>query len=144
MCVAMAALDAIIHVQGTNGERTIAFDDFHTLPGDTPEKENTLQPGELITAIEIPALPFASNSTYIKVRDRSSYEFALTSVAVALDIQSGIIKDARIALGGVGTKPWRAKEAEQSLPGKKASLDTFTSCGRYCIKRCKTLQVQCF
>lgn len=144
MCVAMAALDAIIHVQGTNGERVIAFADFHILPGDTPEKENTLQPGELITAIEIPALPFASNSTYIKVRDRSSYEFALTSVAVALDVKSGFIKDARIALGGVGTKPWRAKEAEQSLSGKQPSANAYITAADIALKDAKPYKYNSF
>ena len=125
MCVAMAALDAIIQVEGKDGKRSIAFEDFYLLPGHTPDKENALQPGELITHVEIPALPFASHSTYLKVRDRSSYEFALTSAAVALDVTNGTINAARIALGGVGTKPWRATKAEQSLAGKTAGMDAY-------------------
>ena len=144
MCVALAALDAIVHVESANGERTINFLDFHLLPGDTPEKENVLQQGELITSIEIPALPFASNSTYIKVRDRHSYEFALTSAAVALDISNGTINNARIALGGVGTKPWRSKEAEQSLINKKVSIDSFKDSADVALKHAKTHQYNSF
>ena len=144
MCVALAALDTIIHVESANGERTINFLDFHLVPGDTPEKENVLQPGELITAVEIPALPFASNSTYIKVRDRHSYEFALTSAAVALDISNGTINNARIALGGVGTKPWRAKEAEQSLINKKATTENFSAAADIALKDAKTYQYNAF
>jgi xanthine dehydrogenase YagS FAD-binding subunit len=125
MCVAMAALDAIVHISGPAGDRAISFLDFHLLPGNTPEKENVLQYGDLITAVEIPDLPFAKNSIYVKTRDRSSYEFALASAAVALDINGGIINDSRIALGGVGTKPWRCKSAEEFLKGKALSDDTF-------------------
>jgi xanthine dehydrogenase YagS FAD-binding subunit len=121
MCVAMAALGAIIHVQGPKGTRTIPFADFHLLPGQTPQVEHNLKPEELITHVELPALPFAVKSHYLKVRDRASYEFALTSAAVALDIQGGVIKGARIALGGVGTKPWRSIEAEQALIGSQAN-----------------------
>ncbi len=114
------------------------------LPGDTPEKENILQHGELITAIEIPALPFASNSTYIKVRDRQSYEFALASAAVALDVSNGTINNARIALGGVATKPWRAKDAEQYLTGKKATTDNFTAAADIALKNAKTYKYNAF
>ncbi len=127
MCVAMAALDAVVHVQGVNGERQIPFSDFHLLPGETPEKENVLEKGDLITAVELPPMPFAKRSHYLKVRDRSSYEFALASAAVALDVQTGVIRDARIALGGVGTKPWRSIEAEQVLKGAKASRRVYQS-----------------
>jgi xanthine dehydrogenase YagS FAD-binding subunit len=137
MCVALSALDAVIHVHGKDGERIIPFADFHTLPGSTPEKENTLQQGELITSVEIPSLPFAGNSTYVKVRDRSSYEFALTSAAVAMEIKNGIIKSARIALGGVGTKPWRAKEAEQLLTGKTASTASYQMAADTAMKDAK-------
>jgi len=125
MCVAMAALGAIIHVQGNNGTRTIPFADFHLLPGQTPQLEHNLKRGELITYVEIPALPFASKSHYLKVRDRASYEFALSSAAVAMDIQGGIIKDARIALGGIGTKPWRSIEAEKVLISSPANEKTY-------------------
>jgi xanthine dehydrogenase YagS FAD-binding subunit len=125
MCVAMAALGAIIYVQGPKGTRSIPFSEFHLLPGQTPQIEHTLKRDELITHVEIPALSFAAKSHYLKVRDRASYEFALASAAVALDIKSGIIKDARIALGGVGTKPWRSIEAEKALIGSPASDDTY-------------------
>ena len=125
MCVAMAALGAIIHVQGSKGVRTIPFADFHLLPGQTPNIEHNLKPDELITHVEIPPLAFAAKSHYLKVRDRASFEFALTSAAVALDIQNGTIKQARIALGGVGTKPWRSTEAEKALIGAAANKQTY-------------------
>ena len=125
MCVAMAALGAIIHVQGSKGVRSIPFADFHLLPGQTPNIEHNLKPDELITHIEIPPLAFAARSHYLKVRDRASYEFALTSAAVALDIQNGTIKNARVALGGVGTKPWRSIEAEKTLIGAPANKQTY-------------------
>lgn len=144
MCVAMAALDAIIHVEGKNGKRTIEFANFHTLPGDHPEIENTLQPDELITGVEIPALAFAANSTYLKVRDRSSFAFALASAAVALDISGGKIKDARIAFGGIGTKPWRSKDAEQALKGKMASTDNFKAAADIALHDAKTYQYNSF
>ena len=144
MCVALAALDVIIHVEGANGERSINFLDFHLLPGDTPDKENVLQKDELITSIEIVSLPFASNSTYLKVRDRASYEFALTSAAVALDVNNGTINNARIALGGVGTKPWRAKEAEQYLSGKKATTDSYKAAADIALKNARTYKYNAF
>lgn len=144
MCVAFAALDVMIHVQGAAGERTIPFADFHVLPGDTPHIENTLKPGELITFIEIPKLPFGANSTYVKVRDRTSYEFALTSAAIALDVNNGTIKAARIALGGIGTKPWRALAAEHFLENKKASNDTYKAAADIALKDAKPLQYNAF
>ncbi len=125
MCVALAALDARIRVRGPRGERVIAFSDFHLLPGDHPEREHALANGELIVAVDIPPLRFAKRSTYIKVRDRASYAFALASAAVAIDIDGGTIRDARIALGGVGTKPWRALEAEQALRGRTAGRQSY-------------------
>ena len=125
MCVAMAALGAIIHVQGSKGVRTIPFADFHLLPGQTPNIEHNLKSDELITHVEIPPLAFAAKSHYLKVRDRASYEFALSSAAVALDIQNGTIKQARVALGGVGTKPWRSTEAEKGLTGAPANKQTY-------------------
>ena len=134
MCVALAALDAIIHVQGPAGKRTIAFKDFHLLPGDTPHKENSLATGELVTHIEIPQLHFGSASSYLKIRDRSSYEFALVSAAVAIDVNAGVIKDARIALGGVGTKPWRCLEAEQVLIGKASNADSYAAAADIALK----------
>jgi xanthine dehydrogenase YagS FAD-binding subunit len=120
MCVALAALDAKVQVTGARGSRSIAMADFHRLPGDTPQHETNLGPGELITAIDVPALPYATRSFYLKVRDRQSYAFALVSVAVALDMEEGgTIRRAHIALGGVAHKPWRAEKAEKSLAGKK-------------------------
>ncbi len=118
MCVAMAALDAAIHVAGPDKKRDIRFHEFHKLPGDTPEIETELQPGELILGVTLPPLEFARRSHYLKVRDRASYEFALASAAVALDIRDGKIQSARIALGGVGAKPWRSLDAEDALAGK--------------------------
>ena len=118
MCVAMAALEAVVRVQGPKGERTIPFEDFHRLPGETPQVETTLQPDELITAVDLPALPFAHRSYYLKVRDRASYAFALVSVAAAIELDGQKIKNVRLALGGVAHKPWRAHKAEQALGGK--------------------------
>ena len=119
MCVALAALEAVVRVQGPRGEREIAFADFHRLPGQTPDRDTNLAADELITAVDLPASPFASRSHYLKMRDRASYAFALVSVAAALDLEpGGAIKVARIALGGVAHKPWRATEAEEMLVGK--------------------------
>ncbi|MGH2564799.1 MAG: FAD binding domain-containing protein, partial [Ginsengibacter sp.] len=119
MCVALAALDATVIVSSTKGERKIHFTDFHRLPGNTPEKDNNLQKGELITAVEIPVNDaLAKNSLYIKVRDRASYAFALVSVAAALDMNDNIINNARLAMGGVAHKPWRLTTAENFLKGK--------------------------
>lgn len=137
MCVALAALGAVIHVQGSKGVRTIPFADFHLLPGQTPHLEHNLKQDELITHIEIPALPFAAKSHYLKVRDRASYEFALTSAAVAFDIQNGTIKGARIALGGVGTKPWRSLEAERALIGMPANADTYKKAAEIALATAK-------
>jgi xanthine dehydrogenase YagS FAD-binding subunit len=121
MCVAMAALDGSIRIQGPDGVRVVPFVDFHLLPGQTPEKETVLKPGELITAVDIPGLPHSARSHYLKVRDRASYEFALASAAVVLGMEDGKIRFARIALGGVGTKPWRAVKAEQLLTGRPSA-----------------------
>ncbi|MFL5703095.1 MAG: FAD binding domain-containing protein, partial [Ktedonobacteraceae bacterium] len=120
LAVALVALDAIVHTEGPKGKRAIAIDDFFLLPGDTPHREHPLDHGELIVAIEVPAFPLARRSFYLKVRDRSSYEFALVSVAMALRIDGGVISDVRLALGGVATKPWRAHRAEQILVGASA------------------------
>jgi xanthine dehydrogenase YagS FAD-binding subunit len=118
MCVALAALDAVVHLNGPSGERALALTDLHRLPGDRPDIETALQPGELITAIEVPPLPSAARSMYRKVRDRSSYAFALISVAAALHVEGGVVTDVRLALGGVALKPWRAWKAETALRGK--------------------------
>ena len=125
LAVALVALDAIVQVRGRSGTRAIPFGAFHVLPGQHPERETVLQPGDLITSIDLPALPFARRSLYLKVRDRASFAFALASAAVALDVQSGTIRAARVALGGVGTKPWRSMAAEQALVGKPATAATF-------------------
>jgi xanthine dehydrogenase YagS FAD-binding subunit len=129
LCVALAALDATVHLQGADGARTVhrslPFEALHRLPGDTPDKETELRPGELITAIELPALPLARRSTYRKVRDRSSYAFALVSVAAALEVSDGKVRDVRLALGGVAHRPWRAHAAEAVLRGATADDSTF-------------------
>ena len=117
MCVAMAALDAVATVEGPHGERNIPMIDFHRLPGETPQVETALQPGELITSVTLPPNGFAATSSYRKVRDRASYAFALVSVAAGLELEGGVIKDVRLALGGVAHKPWRAETAEAMLKG---------------------------
>ncbi|WP_207535598.1 FAD binding domain-containing protein [Desertivirga arenae] len=125
MSVALLALDATVLVEGSKGQRRIPFGDFHRLPGDKPEIDTNLLPGELILGVEVPDNGFAKNSHYLKVRDRASYAFALVSVAAALQIEKKVIKDARIALGGVAHKPWRLAEAERSLIGKPVSEASF-------------------
>lgn len=125
MAVAMAALDATVIVMGRSGERRIPMTEFHRLPGDAPEKDTVLAHGELITAVELPELSFATCSAYRKVRDRASYAFALVSVAAALDIADGVVRDSRIALGGVAHKPWRAVQAEAALRGQTATPENF-------------------
>ena len=125
MCVALAVLDAVVRVRGPRGEREIPFAEFHRLPGDHPEKDTNLEPDELITAVDLPAAPWAKNSHYLKVRDRASYAFAIVSVAAALEVDGGTIKTARVALGGVAHKPWRSHAAEEKLVGAKADADTF-------------------
>jgi xanthine dehydrogenase YagS FAD-binding subunit len=126
LAVALVALDAVVEVEGVLGRRTIPIDDFFLLPGDTPELEHPIAHGELIVAVEVPAAPVARRSLYLKVRDRESYEFALASVAAALRVEGGVITEARVALGGVATKPWRARVAERVLVGTAAGPDTFT------------------
>ncbi|WP_306392970.1 FAD binding domain-containing protein [Telluria beijingensis] len=130
MCVALAALDAVVHLQGAGGARQVPFNDFHLLPEDHPERETVLQPGELVTAIWIPALAYGANSTYRKVRDRASYAFALVSVAAALEVRDGIVADVRLALGGVAHKPWRARTAERMLVGQPASAAHFEAAAK--------------
>jgi xanthine dehydrogenase YagS FAD-binding subunit len=125
MCIALAALDATVHLESSGGARTLPFGELHRLPGDHPEIETVLEPGELITAIELPALPIAARSTYRKVRDRASYAFALVSVAAALEMDGDRIGNVRIAFGGVGTRPWRAHRAEAALTGGPANETAF-------------------
>ncbi|MEV0972242.1 FAD binding domain-containing protein [Microtetraspora glauca] len=125
MAVAMVALDAVVIVLGPGGERALPLADLYRLPGDTPQRDTVLEHGELVTAVELPDLPFARRSAYRKVRDRTSYSFALVSVAAALDLDGGTVRDVRLALGGVAHKPWRAVLAEEELRGKPATEDAF-------------------
>lgn len=137
MCVALAALNATVSIQGTKGVRKIPFTDFHRLPGTTPEKDNNLQKGELITGVSIPVNTFNKNY-YLKLRDRASYAFALVSVAVALDVSAdNTIKKAALAMGGVAHKPWRLAETERFLIGKKADADTFKQAATVAMKGAK-------
>jgi xanthine dehydrogenase YagS FAD-binding subunit len=125
MCVALTALGAIVHLRSARGARTLPMTDLHRLPDDHAEIETLLEPGELITAVELPPLPLATRSTYRKVRDRASYAFALVSVAAALELEGDTVKDVRLALGGVAHKPWRAWKAEAALKGRRATPDRF-------------------
>jgi xanthine dehydrogenase YagS FAD-binding subunit len=137
MCVALAALEAKVHVAGPSGERVIAFADFHRLPGDTPQRDSSLQPNEIIIAVELPARGFAANYSYLKIRDRLSYAFALVSVAAALDLDGGSIKDARLALGGVAHKPWRDPAAEDALRGKAPNEAAFEQAADRLLREAK-------
>ena len=134
MCVALSALDAVVHITGPDGNRTLPFSDFHKLPGDTPDMDNNLKKGEIIIGIELPEKGFAQNYSYLKLRDRSSYSFALVSVATALEMENGKIKEARIALGGVSHKPWRVKEAEDFLIGKEPDSGNFSAAAEIVLK----------
>ncbi len=136
MCVALAALNATVTVSGPKADRKILFTDFHRLPGDTPEKDNTLQKGEIITGIIIPKNLFTKNY-YLKIRDRASYAFAVISVAVALEVTGDTIKNARLAMGGVAHKPWRLTEAEKFLTGKKISPENFSKAAELAMKGAK-------
>jgi len=130
MCVALSALDAVVHVAGPQGHRTLPLVDLHRLPGDRPDRDTVLTPGELVTAVELPPLRFGANSTYRKVRDRSSYAFALVSVAAAVEMAGDRIGDVRIAFGGVAHKPWRALTAEAMLRGGPATAQAFLAAGQ--------------
>jgi xanthine dehydrogenase YagS FAD-binding subunit len=125
VAVALVAFGAVVHTSGPNGDREIAIDDFYLEPGDTPELEHPIEQGELIVAIELPGAPIARSSIYLKYRDRQSYEFALVSVAAAVRVEDGAVAEARLALGGVGTKPWRARAAEERLVGSPATAEQF-------------------
>jgi xanthine dehydrogenase YagS FAD-binding subunit len=140
MANALYALDAVVRVRDAGGrERTIPVNDFHRLPGDTPEKDNNLQHGELIVAIELPRSDFAKNSYYLKVRDRASYAFALVAVAAALELDGGTIRQARVVLGGVAHKPWRSREAEAALAGRPASVESFQRAAEAALEDAKPL-----
>jgi CO/xanthine dehydrogenase FAD-binding subunit len=139
LCVPLVALDAIVHTEGPAGPRKIALTDLHVTPGDTPNVETVLEHGELISTVEIPLLPEDAHSTYLKVRDRVSYEFALTSAAVALELEGGTISRARVGLGGVGTVPWRAYGAEAALRGSPASAEAFRDAAEVALERAETV-----
>jgi xanthine dehydrogenase YagS FAD-binding subunit len=137
MNVAMAALEATIHVRGPKGERSIPIADFHVLPGSTPQRETVLEPGDLITHVTLPAPAPGSQSLYLKLRDRASYEFALASAAVVVTVANGKVTRARLALGGVGTKPWRSTEAEQELTGQSATEEVFRKAAEAALRGAK-------
>ncbi|KTC43740.1 FAD-binding molybdopterin dehydrogenase [Pseudomonas putida] len=144
MCVALAALAAVVHVQGPNGARTIEFADFHRLPADAPERDNQLADDELITAVELPAAGFPAHSQYLKIRDRASYAFALVSVAAALELDGETIRDARLALGGVAHKPWRDEAVERLLIGQPATAETFGKAADALLQDARGLQHNTF
>jgi xanthine dehydrogenase YagS FAD-binding subunit len=144
MCVALAMLEAKVHVTGDSGERSIAFADFHRLPGNTPQLDTNLRPNEIITAIELPAQGFAANYTYLKIRDRLSYAFALVSVAAALQLEGDTIKEARLALGGVAHKPWRDTAAEVSLRGQAANQAAFAQAADVLLRDAKGFEHNAF
>jgi xanthine dehydrogenase YagS FAD-binding subunit len=137
MCVAMAALEATILVEGPKGKRTIPFAEFHKLPGNTPNIENALEPGELVTYVDLPKPIQGAKSVYLKLRDRASYEFALASAAVVAKVEAGHIRYVRVAMGGVGTKPWRSHEAESALMGKSVDAAHFRTAAEAALKEAK-------
>jgi xanthine dehydrogenase YagS FAD-binding subunit len=139
MCVPLAALDAVVEVEGPKGKRQIPFADFHRLPGDTPQQDTNLEPGELITAVVLPSVPFAKSGVYLKLRDRASYAFALISVAAAVEVTGDRIQNARLAMGGVAHKPWRPTEAEKFLIGKPANPETFQQAAEIALQGAKPL-----
>lgn len=144
MCVAMAALEAVIHTEGAKGKRTIVFADFHKLPGDTPQIENILEPGELVTFVELPKPVEGAKSVYLKLRDRASYEFALASCAAVAKVENGHIRYVRVAMGGVGTKPWRSHAAEAALLGKPATPEHFKHAAEAALADAKTRKDNAF
>jgi xanthine dehydrogenase YagS FAD-binding subunit len=144
MCVALAALDAVVNIVGPSGERQLPFADFHRLPGDTPDLDNNLKQGELITSIDLPEKAFAGNYSYLKLRDRPSYAFALVSVATGLELEGEVIKEARIALGGVAHKPWRIREAEVFLMDKNANEKNFAAAAEIILEGAKAYRFNGF
>jgi xanthine dehydrogenase YagS FAD-binding subunit len=139
VAVALVALDAEVRLTGPEGERTAKLTDFYRTPGDTPEVERDLRPGELITEVVVPRLDWAARSTYVKVRDRASYEFALCSAAVAVDVQEGLVADARVAVGGVATVPWRLPAVEAALRGKPVTEESFAEAASIAAEGAKPL-----
>ena len=144
MAVAMTALEAFVNVHGPDGERRIPIEDLHRLPGDEPERDTTLEHGELITAVDLPPLDFAYNSKYRKLRERASYAFALVSVAAALDVEDGVVRDVRLALGGVAHKPWRATKAEEALRGEPAGEENFRAAAEIELEDARPLRENAF
>jgi xanthine dehydrogenase YagS FAD-binding subunit len=144
LAVALVALDASILLQSENNNRLVKLDDFYQVPGGTPDKENQLKPGELITEIRVPRLPWARRSAYLKIRDRESYEFALASVAVALDVDANNVRDARIAVGGVGTKPWNLPKVRDALIGRPSNQQTFEAAAKLAATGAKPLRHNAF
>ena len=144
MSVALAALDATVVLQGQTGERRVPIADFHRIPSTHPDQDTVLRPGELIVAVELPRRPFSGRSTYLKVRDRASYAFALVSAAVALDLDGETVRDARVALGGVGTKPWRSREAEAALRGKRGDEVRFKAAAEAAMKGARSTRDNAF
>ncbi|GHE79052.1 carbon-monoxide dehydrogenase medium subunit [Amycolatopsis deserti] len=144
VAVALVALDASVRLAGPGGERVVALTDFYRTPGDTPQAEHDLRPGELITEVVVPRLDWAARSTYVKVRDRQSYEFALCSAAVAVDVRDGVVADARVAAGGVATVPWRLTAVEAALRGKPATEESFTAAAALAVEGAKPLADNAF
>jgi len=144
MAVALAALDAAVEVQTAEGERTIFVRELHRLPADEPQRDTVLEPGDLITAVAVPPLAFGARSTYRKVRDRASFSFAVVSVAAALDIADGVVRDCRLALGGVAHKPWHAARAEEALRGRPASEQSFLAAADAELEQAEPLRDNAF
>ncbi|MBP2325279.1 xanthine dehydrogenase YagS FAD-binding subunit [Kibdelosporangium banguiense] len=144
LAVALVALDARIRLQGKEGERIVPLADFYRLPGDTPSVENVLRPGELITQVQVPRLVWGRMSAYVKVRDRQSYEFALTSAAVALNVGKDKVLEARVAVGGVGTRPWRLPQVEEALRGEPATEQAFAEAARLAVQDARPLEHNAF
>ncbi|HEX6457348.1 MAG TPA: xanthine dehydrogenase family protein subunit M [Thermoleophilaceae bacterium] len=144
MAVALVALDAEVEVQGADGARTIPLRSLHRLPGDEPQRDTVLEPGDLITAVELPPLAFASTSTYRKVRDRAAFSFAVVSVAAAVDVADGVVRDCRLALGGVAHAPWRAERAEEALRGQPATEDSFAAAAGAELEQARPLRDNAF
>jgi xanthine dehydrogenase YagS FAD-binding subunit len=144
LCVALAALDAKVHMMGPEGARVVAFNDFHRLPGTTPQIDTNLHPNEIVTAIELPAKGFTANYSYLKIRDRLSYAFALVSIAAALELEGGTIREARLALGGVAHKPWRDTAAEAALRGKAANQASFAEAADLLLRDAKGYEHNAF
>jgi xanthine dehydrogenase YagS FAD-binding subunit len=144
MAVAMTALEAFVNVHGPDSERRIPIEDLHRLPGDEPERDTTLEHGELITVVDLPPLDLAYNSKYRKVRERASYAFALVSVAAALDVEDGVVRDVRLALGGVAHKPWRATKAEEALRGEPAGEENFRAAAEIELEDARPLRENAF